>query len=69
MSVWHFLMSDERGTIFKLMPRRGSDFSHFTASNFDAKSANSNFLAPEEGLIQDLNDDLIAEMPKYLTLN
>lgn len=71
MSIWHFLMSDERGTIFKLLPRRGPDVSHFTASkvDFDAKSANSNLLPPEEGLIQDLNDDLIAEMPKYLTLN
>ena len=68
MSIWHFLMSDERGTIFKLLPRRGPLPSHlFSGSNadFDAKSA----LPPEEGLIQDLNDDLIAEMPKYLTLN
>lgn len=60
MSIWHFLMSEERGTIFKLLPRRGPMTPSTNARGGPVL---------EEGLIQDLNDDLIAEMPKYLTLN
>lgn len=71
MSIWHFLMSDERGTIFKLLPKHHVERLNITGSkaDFDARSVQSPRAGPEEAMIQDLHDDSIPEMPKYITLN
>ena len=68
MSIWHFLMSNERGTIFKLLPRsylHNQIMITGSKADFDAKSITSpkGNGPPMEAMIQDLNDETITEMP------
>lgn len=61
MSVWQFLINNEKGAIFQLKPK----------SKLDKENEIDNSLELDgpDHLFEDFMDEYLAEIPKYITLN
>jgi hypothetical protein len=79
MSVWHFLMHNEKGAIFCLMPKKRPQStqagSHPVSEGGPRDSvladdiANKEVEKEEAEMFGDILDDYLAEIPRYITLN
>lgn len=61
MSVWHFLINNEKGAIFQLKPKKREKDPE---ENDDSKNEEG-----DDHLFEDFMDEYLAEIPKYITLN
>jgi hypothetical protein len=61
MSVWHFLINNEKGAIFQLKPKKRDKGPE---DNEDSKNEDG-----DDHLFEDFMDEYLAEIPKYITLN